>query len=161
METKKELTKYEQSRKNTSITREDAEEILSFSKDRLYRIEKGDSAPHPDEVMEMAKAYSDHLLSNFYCTKECAIGQHFAPEALDLDLKSLVLHINDLEEKITCKKKRLKEIVDNQTIDETEINDFKEIVKDFKEMSRLLMSLSYWIEKEINEGRLKHEDFAE
>ena len=43
---------YQQSRENKGLSREGAEEILSFvSADRIEKIESGRSTPHPDEVL--------------------------------------------------------------------------------------------------------------
>ena len=57
---------YQQSRENRGLSRDAAEEVLTFvSADRIEKIESGRSAPHPDEVLAMEQGYENPELSNY------------------------------------------------------------------------------------------------
>ena len=78
---------YQLSREGRDFTREEAAERLVFlSPERIEKIESGRSAPHPDEVLAMERAYQNPELSNWFCTHECPIGMKYEQE---VKLKSL------------------------------------------------------------------------
>ena len=78
---------YQLSREGRDMTREEASEALVFlSPERIEKIESGRSAPHPDEVLAMERAYRNPELSNWFCTHECPIGMKYEQE---VKLKSL------------------------------------------------------------------------
>ena len=85
--TKEDKNIYQQSRENRGLSRDAAEELLTFvSADRIEKIESGKSAPHPDEVLAMEQGYQNPELSNYYCAHECPIGMKYVQKA---ELKEL------------------------------------------------------------------------
>ena len=80
--TKENKNIYQRSREARELSREAASEALvHVSPERIEKIESGKSAPHPDEVLGMERAYRNPELSNYYCTHECPIGMKYEPEA--------------------------------------------------------------------------------
>ena len=66
--------------------------LESIAPERIERIENERSFPHPDEVLIMAEKYKPPGLCNYFCAKQCPIGQQYVPE---VKIKVLPLIILD------------------------------------------------------------------
>ena len=137
---------YQISREEMNLTREAAAELLGFiSADRIEKIESGKAAPHPDEVLRMAKCYRNAWLCNEYCSKDCEIGRVYSNPAEKQDISQIVLRIlaslNDLQRE----KDRLIEITADGKISEEEMDDFLSIKGSLNKMSATIDSLKLWV----------------
>ena len=138
---------YTEARTAAGLTREQASELLEFiSADRLYRIESGDTIPHPDEVLAMQRCYKNPILCNQYCTKECEIGKEFQPELQVKHLPQITLEIVDTINSLEEQKNRLIEITTDSSIQSEEMEDFLLIKKELERISGACESLKIWIE---------------
>lgn len=145
---KEEKNVYFRSRESADLTREEASEKTEFlSEDRIERIESGKSAPHPDEVLAMAKAYGDPLLVNRYCSGECPIGKKYMPEVTDAELSSIVLNIIDSVNGLSERKDRLIGITADGVITEEERPDFEKILSYLDKVSASAGTLKLMLEK--------------
>jgi len=146
---------YTSARMDAGLTREQASEMLEFiSSDRLYRIESGDTLPHPEEVLAMQKCYKNALLCNQYCTKECAIGQEFQSELSVKHLPQITLEIVDTINSLEIQKNRLIEMTTDSSIQEEELSDFNAIRKDLERISEACSSLKLWVENKKLQGEM-------
>lgn len=142
------------SRKAAQLTREAAEEIVSFSKDRLEKIENRGALPHPDEVLSMAKAYKDPSLCNYYCSNECPIGQAYVPEIKLKDIAQITLEMLAKLNQLNRQQERLIEITVDGMICEDEQPDFQQILSTLESMSMAIESLKLWVKHEEAAGRI-------
>ena len=87
---KENKTIYQLTREELGLSRAEATEYIPDNPDfpgmdgvtenRLVKLENGDTAIQPSDVVAMAKRYNKPELRNHYCCYECAIGQIDAPE---------------------------------------------------------------------------------
>ena len=146
---------YQLSREARELTREAASEALVFlSPERIEKIESGKSAPHPDEVLAMERAYRNPELSNWFCTHECPIGMKYEQE---VKLKSLAqvtvetlaaLHAMDEE------KNRLIAISVDGRVNDAERRDFDRILGKLNALDRAIRSMQIWLEHARQSGKI-------
>ena len=146
---------YQLSREERELTREAASEALVFlSHERIEKIESGKSAPHPDEVLAMERAYRNPELSNWFCTHECPIGMKYEQE---VKLKSLAqvtvetlaaLHAMDEE------KNRLIAISVDGRVNDAERRDFDRILGKLNALDRAIRSMQIWLEHARQSGKI-------
>ena len=116
---------YQQYREALALTRAEASELLEIiSESRISRIESGDFKPYPDEILIMADKYQKPELCNYYCTKECSIGERHIPEIQDMSLSEITVAILGNLQALEKTKNRLIDITIDGTIDESEMSDF-------------------------------------
>lgn len=146
---------YTEARVAAGMTREQASELLEFiSADKLYRIESGETIPDPEETLAMQRCYKDVLLSNLYCTRECAIGKEYQQEVKVRHLPQITLEIVDTINRLEEHKNRLIEITSDSSIEEDEMVDFISIIKELERISDACSSLKIWIENKVLHGEL-------
>lgn len=146
---------YTEARVSAGMTREQAAEKLQFiSTDKLYRIESGETTPHPDEVLAMQRCYKDILLCNQYCIKECAIGKEYQKEIQIRHLPQITLEIVDTINRLEEYKNRLVEITSDSFIEEHEMLDFISIKNELERISDACSSLKIWIDNKALHGEL-------
>ena len=156
--TRKNKSIYQTSREAAGLTREAAEETLVFvSADRIDRIERGVSAPHPDEVLAMAEGYKDPVLCNHYCARECPIGQKTVPELSLRELSQITVDVLAGLNALDKQKERLTEITVDGEISPEEFADFRAIRDKLDQMSAAIDSLKLWIEARTMSGELDKE----
>ncbi len=147
---------YQIGREEAGYTRAQASEEMGFvSAERIEKIESEKSAPHPEEVLAMARCYKDVTLCNRYCSRECPIGQEYIPEIELKDLTQITLetlsNLNSLEKE----KDRFIEIAADSRVDSEEYEDFIGIKEKLEKISIAANSLSLWMEQEIQKGTFK------
>lgn len=153
--TKENKNVYQESRENAGLTRDAASEVLEFiSADRLVKIENDSSAPHPDEILAMAKGYKNPSLCNFYCSHECPIGQEYVPEVQSKALSQITLEMLSTINTLSREKERLIEISLDGKITDDEIPDFLSIKSKLDEMALAIDSLRLWIDNAIANGEI-------
>lgn len=140
---------YQLSREKCGLTREAAAEKLSpyVTTDRIEKIEYGTSKAHPEEVLAMAQAYQNPTLCNYFCTKECAIGEKYVPEVEMKALSQITLEMLANLNALSREKDRLVEIAVDGEISAEEKKDFKRIKCLLREMSATLETLKLWAQQ--------------
>ena len=149
---------YQLSREAAGLSREAAEEELEFvSSDRIERIEKGRSAPHPDEVLAMERGYHDPTLSNYFCTHECPIGMKYEQEAVLTDLPRLTLELLSALNAMEEERNRLIDVAADGRVDGLERKSFEIILKKLEALDRAIRGMRIWMERELPDGRADEE----
>ena len=149
---KEDKTIYQETREECGLSRAAAAELLEcISESRIEKIELSGSLPHPDEVLVMAKKYKKPSLCNYYCSRECPIGQEYVPAVVVTDLPTVTLEILRLLGRLDAEKERLIEISVDGTISEDERADFEKIKDELDKMSLAVDSLKAWFDEKIGE----------
>ena len=99
----------------------------------------------------MAKKYKKPSLCNYYCSRECPIGQEYVPAVEVTDLPTVTLEILRLLGRLDAEKERLIEISVDGTISEDERADFEKIKDELDKMSLAVDSLKAWFDERIGE----------
>ena len=157
-------TIYKQTRKRHDLTREDVCDKASelnkpLQPERLERIENGKFDITPDEVMLLAEIYGEPTLCNYYCSKECPIGEKYVPEIKVKDLSQIVLEMLSSLNSMKKSQERLIEISADGVIDDEEINDFVFIQKELERISITVETLQLWVEQMLSDGKINIEKY--
>lgn len=153
--TKENKNIYQTSRENLGLSREAAAELLEFiSADRIEKIENERTTPHPEEILAMADCYKNPSLCNYFCSRECPIGQEYVPEVKAKELSQITLEMLATLNMLTKKKDRLIEITVDGEITEDEIPDFLKIQEELEKMSLAIDSLELWVNNTIANGKI-------
>lgn len=153
--TKTDKNAYFLAREAMGYTRAEAADHMStVSESKVEKIEYEDSVPQPEDVLEMAEAYHNPGLCNYYCSHECALGKQSVPEVKLSSLSEITLQtlatLNELEKK----KDRMIEISADGQITEDEYEDFAIIQDGLQKISMGVESLKLWINKAIADGSI-------
>ncbi len=150
--TKENKNIYQQAREESDMTRaavEDATEGL-LSASRVEKLENGSLKAHPEDVILMAEAYNKPELCNYYCTKECQIGEKYVPAIETVhDLPQITLELLSNLNTLNRDKERLIDITADGHISADERDDFELFKQHLSEMSLAIEALKLWAEKEI------------
>ena len=123
--TKANKNAYQTTREALQLTRETASELLeSITPERIEKIEHERSLPHPDEVLVMAEKYRKPELCNYYCARQCPIGQQYVPEIQVKELSQIVLEMLASLNSMHRRQERLIEITADGRISGDELHDF-------------------------------------
>lgn len=146
---------YQQARDDLGMTRaavEDATEgILSAS--RIEKIENGSLNAHPEDVIQMAEVYNKPELCNYFCTKECQIGEKYVPEVETIhDLPQITMELLSNLNALNRDKERIIDITADGKITEDEQEDFEIFRQHLGEMSLAIETLKLWADKEISKS---------
>lgn len=146
---------YQLNREAAGLTREKAsEQMVYISADRIEKIESEKSLPHPDEIVAMAECYKTPELCNYFCARQCPIGEKNVPEVKVKTLSQTVLELlaslNDMERE----RNRLIEITVDGEISEDEYQDFAALQKKLKKIAVSIEGMRLWVEKTIADGKL-------
>ena len=146
---------YQLSRDGRDMTREEASEALVFlSPERIEKIESGKSAPHPDEVLAMERAYRNPELSNWFCTHECPIGMKYEQEVRLQSLAQVTVEtlaaLNAMDEE----KNRLIAISVDGRVGDAEREDFDRILGKLGALDRAIRSMQIWLEHARQTGKI-------
>ena len=153
--TKEDKYIYQQSRENAGLSREGAEELLTFvSADRIERIESGKSAPHPDEVLAMEQGYKDPELSNYYCTHECPIGMKYVQKAELKELPQLTVELLSALHAMEQEQNRLIDISVDGRVNDFERKQFDVILQKLSALDCAIRGMRIWIEHALWTGKM-------
>ena len=137
-----------------------ASELLeTIAPERIEKIESERSLPRPDEVLIMAEKYKTPSLCNYFCARQCPIGQQYVPEIRNSELSDIVLKMLASLNAMDRKKERLIEIAADGTISKDEIDDFVHIQKELECISVTVETLQLWVEKMLANGRIDTEAY--
>lgn len=158
--TRENKTRYQLAREELGLSREKASELLeTIAPERIEKIESERSLPRPDEVLIMAEKYKTPSLCNYFCARQCPIGQQYAPEIRNSGLSDIVLKMLASLNAMDRKKERLIEIAADGTISKDEIDDFVRIQKELERISVTVETLQLWVEKMLANGRIDTEAY--
>lgn len=158
--TKKNKNIYHTTREELHLTRETASELLEIiSPERIEKIENERSLPNPDEVLLMAEKYQAPGLCNYYCAKQCPIGQQYVPEIKIKDLSQIILEMLASLNAMNKKKERLIEITADGRISSDELEDFIRIQEELERISITVETLQLWSEKMLATGVIDPEQY--
>ena len=153
--TRENKTIYQTTRENLKLSREAAEELLeTVSAERIEKIESRRTLPHPYEVLIMAEKYKQPDLCNYYCARQCPIGQQYVPEVKIKDLSQIVLEMLASLNAMQKKKERLIEITVDGKISGDELADFVFIQKELERISIAVETLQLWSERMLATGAI-------
>ena len=151
--TRENKTRYQLAREELGLSREKASELLeTIAPERIEKIESERSLPRPDEVLTMAEKYKTPSLCNYFCARQCPIGQQYVPEIRNGELSDIVLKMLAALNAMDRKKERLIEITADGTITKDEIDDFVRIQKELERISITVETLQLWVEKMLANG---------
>ncbi len=74
------------------------------------------SAPHPDEILAMGRAYKKPQLCNYYCSNGCPLGHEVVPEIEMKELTQITLEMLASLNSIESDKNRLIEITSHKNV---------------------------------------------
>ena len=158
--TRENKTRYQLAREELGLSREKASELLeTIAPERIEKIESESSLPRPDEVLIMAEKYKTPSLCNYFCARQCPIGQQYVPEIRNSELSDIVLKMLASLNAMDRKKERLIEIAADGTISKDEIDDFVRIQKELERISVTVETLQLWVEKMLANGRIDTEAY--
>ena len=158
--TRENKTRYQLAREELGLSREKASELLeTIAPERIEKIESERSLPRPDEVLIMAEKYKTPLLCNYFCARQCPIGQQYVPEIRNSELSDIVLKMLASLNAMDRKKERLIEIAADGTISKDELDDFVRIQKELERISVTVETLQLWVEKMLANGRIDTEAY--
>ena len=158
--TRENKTRYQLAREELGLSREKASELLeTIAPERIEKIESERSLPRPDEVLIMAEKYKTPSLCNYFCARQCPIGQQYVPEIRSSELSDIVLKMLASLNAMDRKKERSIEIAADGTISKDEIDDFVRIQKELERISVTVETLQLWVEKMLANGRIDTEAY--
>lgn len=151
---------YFKKREELGLTREKAGELLEcVAPERIEKIENERCEPHPEEVLVMADKYKAPEICNFYCSKQCPIGQNMVPEIKLQNLSDIVLNILASVNATKQKQEKLIEITADGQIDDEEIKDFIEIQMQLERIANTVSGLRLWADKMLANGSINKEKY--
>lgn len=154
--TKENKNVYQQAREEQGLTREAAAQLLEFiSDDRIEKIESDKVQARPEEVLKMAECYQHPELCNYFCSHECPIGQRYVPEVGVKELSQISLEMLASLNALEKYKNRLIEITVDGVVHKDEREDFAKIRSLLDDMSKAISSLTLWVDKAANNGKIE------
>ena len=154
---KPDKTMYMTVREGRGLTREKASMLISaqcISADRLEKIENRRLLARPDEILALAEAYKAPAIINYYCTHDCDIGGRYISEVKPKELSQIAIETLNSLNKLAQVKDRLLEIVEDGTISEDELEDFRTIKSNLDKIASAVESLQLWLNESIARGSL-------
>ena len=153
--TKENKNIYQLSREAAGLSREAAESVLEFiSSERIERIERGRSMPHPDEVLAMEQGYRNPELTNYYCTSECPIGKKYVPRAELKPLPQLTVELIAALHDMQDEERRLIAIARDGRVNAFEREQFDTILAKLATLDRTISEMRIWIEHALSSGKM-------
>lgn len=160
--TKGNKTVYQIARESLGLSREKASELTGLEPSRIERIENEKlTRTDPYDVVQMAEAYKDPMLCNYYCTNECPIGMKYVPEVKIENLKEITIEMLASLSCLEQQKSRILEIVRDGQVDEHELEDFVFIQKELEQISMAVESLQMWSERMLATGKINEKKYRE
>ena len=148
---------YQLAREELGLTREKASELLETIAPE--KIENERTVPRPDEVLTMAEKYKRPSLCNYYCSRQCPVGERYVPPVSMRELSAIVLEMLASLNAMDRKKERLIEITADGEITNDEINDFIRIRKELERISVTVETLQLWTERMLANGQIDAEAY--
>lgn len=151
--TKADKSIYQITREYLNLTREKASELIGYiSPEKIEKIENAKVNVQPEDVVAMADGYKAPQLCNYYCSKECPIGQRCVPEVKMKELSQITIETLSALNRIETETDRLVEIVEDGEITPDEYDDFKNIKKTLDKISLSVDTLQLWVDQAVADG---------
>ena len=152
---KKDKNAYQLAREKLGLTREKAGELLDgMTAERIEKIESGKSLAHPDEVLIMSKGYKMPELCNYFCARECPIGEKYVPEIAPKSLSEIVLEMLASLNTMQRSRERLIEITSDGKVSDDQVEDFVRIQQELERISVTVEALQLWAEQKVAAGEI-------
>ena len=159
--TKENTSVYQLAREELELSREKAADMISeieyngqkgkfnyLNYDKLVKLELGTQDFQPEDVLALSLAYNKPELRNYYCSRECLIGQKDAPKVEETDnVYKILVGMSVSLESINSKKLRLMEILEDGEVDSSEIQDLNKILEELEKISMTVEAIQLWCEK--------------
>ncbi len=153
-EAKENTTLYLAKRKELGWSREYAAEQLGISDDKLERIENEKQLPNPQDVLIMSDVYKAPELCNYYCSRDCEIGQLYVPRIPDTELPGIILRLMASIYETRDIEKLLVKITADEAIDDTEVEDLAQAQYTLEQLSIMIEALQLCVERKIDQGEI-------
>lgn len=150
--TKENKNIYQQIRDELNMTRADVSDKTDgvLSESRLEKIENGNLSARPEDVIMMADIYNKPELCNYYCTKECQIGERYVPAVETVhDLPQITMELLSNLNALTRYRDRVIDITADGMISDDEISDFNLFRQHLSDMSLAIETLKLWADKHV------------
>lgn len=149
---------YQRSRESCALTRAQAsEKMVWVTESRIEKIEADKTVPTPEEALAMATAYNKASLCNHYCSRECAIGRKYVPEAHEKPVEAIVLELLASLNVLEKDRDRLIEITSDGAIHDDQIRDFVRIRDELNRTAAIIHSLAYWFDDTVQSGGINRD----
>ena len=151
---KEPATLYLAKRKELGWSREYASEQLGISDDKLERIENEKQLPNPQDVLIMSDVYKSPELCNYFCNRDCEIGQLYVPKVPDTELPGIILRLMASIYETRDIEKLLVKITADETIADSEIQDLAQAQYTLEQLSIMIEALQLCVERKIDRGEI-------
>lgn len=138
-------------RKESCFSRETAAKKLGISPESLGNYERGETKTPAYVVRKMASLYNKPELRNYYCRTECALGSIDTPDLTSgqQGIERITLKLLNSFKDIASTKEKLIAIAADGIISQDEQPDFNIILDSLDTISKHIMELRIWAEKEL------------
>lgn len=158
-ESNNKTTLYRQKREDLNWSREYAAEQLGMSDDKLERIENEKQRPNPQDVLIMSDVYKSPELCNYFCNRDCEIGQKYVPKVPDDELPGIILNLMGTIYDVEDIEKLLVKITKDNKIEDSEIENLATAQCTLEQLSIMIEALQLCVERKINKGELSREKY--
>ena len=159
-ETKTPTSIYRSKRAALGWSREYAAEQIGISDDKLERIENLKQMPNPQDVLIMSDVYQAPELCNYYCSRECEIGQQYVPEVPDTELPGIILHLLNSVYEVEDIEKVLVRITADNVIDAAEVESLASAQYTLEQLSIMIEALQLCVEPKIDKGEIDRKPYV-
>ena len=154
---KESATLYLTKRKELGWSRESAAEKLGISDDKLERIENEKQLPNPQDVLIMSKVYHAPELCNYYCSRDCEIGQLYVPKVPEAELPGIILQLMASIYEVEDIRKLLLRITADNIIDDDEVENLAYAQYTLEQLSIMIEALQLCVERRIDKGEISRD----
>lgn len=148
---------YRQKREELGWSREYAAEQLGMSDDKLERIENEKQLPNAQDVLIMSDVYKTPELCNYFCNRDCEIGQKYVPKVPDDELPGIILNLMGSIYDVEDIEKLLVKITKDNTIEDSEIENLATAQCTLEQLSIMIEALQLCVERKIDNGELSRD----
>lgn len=132
-------------------SRDSVSEATPLDRKRMYQIENGFVAPHPEEVYLMSDLYNAPELCNYYCTHNCVLGCKL-PETEVKSLDRIVLEVVTQLPKLEKMQETLLAVTEDGKIDADELADVKTALEVLNRFRKTAQNYELWVEKHVDDA---------
>lgn len=148
---------YRQKREDLNWSREYAAEQLGMSDDKLERIENEKQRPNPQDILIMSDIYKSPELCNYFCNRDCEIGQKYVPKVPEDELPGIILNLLGSIYDVEDIEKLLVKITKDNKIDDSEIDNLATAQCALEQLSIMTEALQLCVERKLSNGELSQD----
>ncbi len=130
---------------------ETAQELVNIERTRLLAIEKDQKTPNPEDVLRMAKVYGAPELCNYYCSRQCPIGEG-RPTLISDDLDRISVTLMSSLYALERVEGSIYDILADGRIDPNEVPELDKVIDILEKISYGADSLKLWAQKNLGHG---------